>query len=100
MSTTRARILGLGTYVPSRTVTNHDLADVMETSHEWIVERSGIEERHWVQPEDGNYTMGVQAAKAALADAGMEAGEIDCIIYATLSPDYFSPDVVCWFSAS
>jgi 3-oxoacyl-[acyl-carrier-protein] synthase-3 len=91
MSTTRARILGLGTYVPSRTVTNHDLADVMETSHEWIVERSGIEERHWVQPEDGNYTMGVQAAKAALADAGMEASEIDCIIYATLSPDYFFP---------
>lgn len=91
MSTPRARILGLGTYVPARTVTNHDLSEVMETSHEWIVERSGIEQRHWVNPEDGNYTMGVKAAQAALADAGLEASEIDCIIYATLSPDYFFP---------
>jgi len=91
MTTPRARILGLGTYVPARTVTNHDLAQVMETSHDWIVERSGIEERHWVEPEDGNYTMGVKAARAALADAGIEASEIDCIVYATLSPDYFFP---------
>ncbi len=91
MSTPRARIIGLGTFVPARTVTNHDLSGVMETSHEWIVERSGIEERHWVEPEDGNYTMGVKAARAALADAQMDASEIDCIIYATLSPDYFFP---------
>lgn len=91
MSTPRARILGLGTFVPARTVTNHDLSEVMETSHEWIVERSGIEARHWVEPEDGNYTMGVKAARAALADAQMDASEIDCIIYATLSPDYFFP---------
>jgi len=91
MSTPRARILGLGTFVPARTVTNHELSGVMETSHEWIVERSGIEERHWVEPEDGNYTMGVKAARAALADAQMDASEIDCIIYATLSPDYFFP---------
>lgn len=91
MSTPRARILGLGTYVPDRIVTNHDLAEVMETSHDWIVERSGIEQRHWVQPEDGNYTMGVAAARAALADAGVDASEIDCIVYATLSPDYYFP---------
>ena len=91
MSTVRARILGLGTYVPARTVTNHDLEAVMETSHDWIVERSGIEQRHWVEPEDGNYTMGVKAARAALADAGVDASEIDCIVYATLSPDYFFP---------
>lgn len=89
--TTRARILGLGTHLPSKVVTNHDLEQVMDTSHEWIVERSGIEERRWVAPEDGNYTMGVKAAKAALEDAGCEADEIDCIIYATLSPDYFFP---------
>jgi len=91
MSTPRARILGLGTYVPSRLVTNHDLVTMMDTSHEWIVERSGIEQRYWVEPEDGNYTMGVKAARAALADAGCEASEIDCIIYATLSPDYYFP---------
>jgi 3-oxoacyl-[acyl-carrier-protein] synthase-3 len=89
--TLRARILGLGTCVPSKVVTNHDLVKMMDTSHEWIVERSGIEERRWVTPEDGNYTMGVKAARAALADAKCEAAEIDCIIYATLSPDYFFP---------
>jgi 3-oxoacyl-[acyl-carrier-protein] synthase-3 len=88
---TRSRILGLGTYVPSQVVTNHDLTKMMDTTHEWIVERSGIEERHWVDTPDGNSTMGVKAAQAALADAGCEAGEIDCIIYATLSPDYYFP---------
>lgn len=87
----RARILGLGTYVPPRVVTNHDLTQIMDTSHEWIVERSGIEERRWVDPEEGNAAMGTQAARAALADAGVDASEIDCIIYATLSPDYFFP---------
>lgn len=91
MTTARARILGLGTCVPSRVVTNQDLVQVMETSHEWIVERSGIEQRRWVEAGEGNYTMGVKAARAALADAGCEASEIDCIIYATLSPDYFFP---------
>lgn len=91
MTATRARILGLGTFVPPRTVSNHDLTQIMDTSHEWIVERSGIEERHWVDADEGNYTMGVKAARAALADAGCQASEIDCIIYATLSPDYYFP---------
>ena len=91
MAITRSRILGLGTYVPPRVVTNHDLSQMMETSHDWIVERSGIEERRWVDDAEGNYTMGVKAAKAALDDAGVEASEIDCIIYATLSPDYYFP---------
>ena len=91
MTATRARILGLGTYLPPRIVTNRDLMKIMDTSHEWIVERSGIEERRWVDRDEGNYTMGVKAARAALADAGCEAGEIDCIIYATLSPDYYFP---------
>lgn len=91
MNTARARILGLGTYLPENRVTNADLTQMMDTSHEWIVERSGIEERRWVSPEDGNYTMGIKAAKAALDDAGCAPEEIDCIIYATLSPDYFFP---------
>ena len=91
MTAPRSRILGLGTYVPSRVVTNHDLSQMMDTSHEWIVERSGVEERRWVEPGEGNSMMGVKAARAALADAGCEASEIDCIIYATLSPDYYFP---------
>lgn len=91
MAEVRSRILGLGRFLPPKVVTNHDLSEIMETSHEWIVERSGIEERRWVDPEEGNYTMGVKAARAALDDAGVEPGEIDCIIYATLSPDYYFP---------
>ena len=91
MAEVRSRILGLGRFLPPKVVTNHDLSEIMETSHEWIVERSGIEERRWVEPEEGNYTMGVKAARAALDDAGVEPGEIDCIIYATLSPDYYFP---------
>lgn len=92
MSTSpRARILGLGTYLPPKVVTNHDLTKIMDTSHEWIVERSGVEERRWVDADEGNYTMGVKAAQAAMANAGVAPGEIDCIIYATLSPDYFFP---------
>ena len=91
MRNQRARILGLGSYLPANRVSNQDLTQVMDTSHEWIVERSGIEERRWVSPEDGNYTMGVQAARAALEDAKCAPEEIDCIIYATLSPDYFFP---------
>lgn len=91
MAEVRSRILGLGRYLPPKVVTNHDLAEVMDTSHDWIVERSGIEERRWVDPEEGNYTMGVKAAREALDNAGVEPGEIDCIIYATLSPDYYFP---------
>ncbi len=92
MSAGSAFIRGLGTYVPEQVVTNHDLESLMETSHEWIVERSGIEERRWIKPgEQGNCDLAANAARAALEDAGMQAGEIDCIIYATLSPDYYFP---------
>lgn len=91
MAEIRSRILGLGGYLPPRIVTNHELAEMMDTSHEWIVERSGIEQRHWVGPEEGNYDMGLKAARAALEDAQVEAQEIDCIIYATLSPDHYFP---------
>ncbi|MGJ8668965.1 MAG: 3-oxoacyl-ACP synthase III family protein [Oceanococcus sp.] len=91
MAEVRSRILGLGGYVPPHVVTNQDLAEMMDTSHDWIVERSGIEERRWVGPEDGNYDMGLKAARLALEDAQVEADEIDCIIYATLSADHFFP---------
>ncbi len=92
MASPAACIRGLGTYVPERVVTNHDLEALMETSHDWIVERSGIEQRHWVVPgEQGNCDLAANAARAALADANMAAGDIDCIIYATLSPDHYFP---------
>ena len=88
-----SRILGVGTAIPDRVVTNNDLAAMMETSDEWIVERTGIRERHWV--EDGSGVgasdLGVQAAYKALDMAGVKKEEIDLIIFATLSPDHDFP---------
>jgi len=86
-------ILGTGHYLPERVVTNHDLSQKMDTSHEWIVERTGIEERRHVIAggEDTTATMAYQASCMALKNAGMAAEELDFIIFATLSPDYFFP---------
>jgi len=89
--THRSRILGIGTSVPKRIVTNHDLAQKMETSHEWIVERTGIEQRHWVSPGETGASLGAAAAKQALERANVDAKDVDMIIYATLSPDYNFP---------
>ena len=87
----RSRILGIGMSVPKKIVTNNDLAKVMETSHEWIVERTGIEQRHWVEPGETGASMGAEASKQAIAQAGLEPKDIDLIIYATLSPDFNFP---------
>ncbi len=87
----KSRILGIGMYVPPRVVTNHDLATKMETSHEWIVERTGIEERRWVDPPEGGAEMAVKASTEAIRRAGLAPKDIDLIIYATLSPDFNFP---------
>ena len=87
----RSRILGIGMSVPKKVVTNHDLAKLMETSHEWIVERTGIEQRHWVEPGETGATLGAAASRQALERAGIDAKEIDLIILATLSPDFNFP---------
>ncbi len=87
-----ARIAGMGFYVPDRIVTNHDLSKFMDTSDEWIRERTGIEERRWVVPgEDTTSGMGVKAAKMAISNAGLTPNDIDFIVFATLSPDYYFP---------
>jgi 3-oxoacyl-[acyl-carrier-protein] synthase III len=91
MSQYRSRILGLGAYVPPRVVTNHDLAKVMETSHDWIVERSGIEERRWVDPGESGAGMAAKACQEALDTAGVGAKDVDMLVYATLSPDHNFP---------
>jgi 3-oxoacyl-[acyl-carrier-protein] synthase-3 len=91
MTQYRSRILGLGAYVPSRVVTNHDLSQWMETSHDWIVERSGIEERRWVEPGETGASMAANAAKEAMEQAGVAPRDIDMLIYATLSPDHNFP---------
>ena len=87
----RSRLLGIGMAVPSRIVTNHDLATKMETSHEWIVERTGIEQRHWVEPGEGGAELAARASKQAIERAGIEPKDIDLLIYATLSPDFNFP---------
>ena len=87
-----SRISGLGFYVPDNTVTNDDLSKIMDTSDEWIQERTGIKERRHVIPgQDTTSTMGVKAAKLAIADAGLTVEDIDFIVFATLSPDYYFP---------
>ncbi len=87
----RTRILSTGMRVPDRVVTNDELAGLMETSDEWIRQRSGIVERRWVEPGEGGSDLGAAASAMALERAGMQPEEIDCIIVATLSPDHFFP---------
>ena len=93
----RSVIKSTGRYLPERVVTNQDLTQRMETSDEWIRQRTGIEERRWV-PEEGNVgasDLGFEASKIALKKAGWEAKDIDLIIFATLSPDIFFPGSGC-----
>ncbi len=89
----KSKILGLGKYVPDNIVTNNDLTKYMDTNDQWIRERTGIEQRRWAVPGDGNTTatMGVKAAKIALERARLSPKDIDFIVFATLSPDYYFP---------
>jgi 3-oxoacyl-[acyl-carrier-protein] synthase III len=87
----RSRILGIGMNVPSRVVTNHELATKMETSHEWIIERTGIEERRWVEPGEAGSDLATKASREAIERAGLQPKDIDLIVYATLSPDFNFP---------
>lgn len=88
----RSRIAGIGMYVPQQVVTNQDLKAYMDTSDEWIQERTGIRERRYAhRTEETTTTMGVEAAKMAIERAGTTAAEIDFIVFATLSPDYYFP---------
>ncbi|OQX64314.1 MAG: 3-oxoacyl-ACP synthase [Desulfococcus sp. 4484_241] len=93
----RTLIRGTGRYVPERVVTNDDLAQWMETSDEWIRQRTGIEQRHWVSEtgETGTSDLGLKASKTALERAGWKPEDIDLIIFATLSPDIFFPGSGC-----
>ncbi|SHF18639.1 3-oxoacyl-ACP synthase III family protein [Flavisolibacter ginsengisoli] len=88
----RSVIAGIGMYVPSQVVTNEDLTKYMETSDAWIQERTGIKERRFAhRTEETTTTMGVEAAKMAMKRAGVNAEDIDFIVFATLSPDYYFP---------
>jgi len=84
--TMRARITGTGMYVPERVVTNHDLARLMDTSDEWIRQRTGIEERRFIEEGQTPVDLAEAASRRALAAAQLEPDEVDCIVLATLSP--------------
>ena len=87
-----SKIAGIGFFVPEKVVTNHDLAKLMNTSDEWIQERTGIVERRYAEKhKESTSTLGTKAAKIAIERAGITAKDVDFIIFATLSPDYYFP---------
>ena len=88
-------ILGLGCYVPEKVLTNHDLEKIVETSDEWIVERTGIKNRHIAAEGEATSDMSVIAAERALADAGVSPEEIELVIVATASADHAFPSTAC-----
>ncbi|NDV12170.1 beta-ketoacyl-ACP synthase III [Crenobacter caeni] len=92
---TFSRILGTGSYLPSKVLTNAMLAEQVETSDEWIVSRTGIRERRVAAPDQKTSDLALEAARAALDNAGVEAGEIDLIIVATTTPDMVFPSTAC-----
>ena len=91
MTVLRSVVLGCGSYLPSQTLTNFDLAQRVDTSDEWIVQRTGIRERHIAAPGELTSDLGIAAARAALAHAGVEAQSIDLIVLATSTPDNTFP---------
>ncbi|MGO4822487.1 MULTISPECIES: 3-oxoacyl-ACP synthase III family protein [unclassified Flavobacterium] len=87
-----SKIAGLGYYVPSNVVTNDDLSKIIDTNDEWIQERTGIQERrHIIRGEDTTTSMGVKAAEIAIERSGVAKEDIDFVVFATLSPDYYFP---------
>ena len=91
----RAKISAIGSYVPPKVVTNDDLAKSIDTTHEWIVERTGIVERHIVEPGTPTSELAARAATDLLRKRGIEADEIELIIVVTVTPDMFFPATAC-----
>lgn len=87
----RTEFVATGYHVPERVVTNDDLSRLMDTSDEWIVQRSGIRERHWVSPGETGVSLAREAACRALASAALRPTDLDCIVYCTCTPDHFEP---------
>ena len=91
MAQTYARIRSVGRYLPPKVVKNADLEKLMDTSDEWIQQRSGIKERRYAESSVATHELGLQAAQDALSKANLEATDIDFVLVATLSPDHFFP---------
>ncbi len=87
----RVALIGIGSHVPDRVMSNEEIATMVETSDEWIAQRTGIRERRIAAASDSSATLGAEAARRALLSAGIDAGELDLIVAATASPDYYFP---------
>ena len=95
----KSMIMGMGSAIPGKVLTNHDLEKMVDTSDKWIRERTGIEKRHILEEGKTNSDLAVGAAQQALEDAGMSAEELECIIVATITPDSFFPSTSCQVQA-
>jgi 3-oxoacyl-[acyl-carrier-protein] synthase-3 len=94
-----SRIIGTGSYLPPKVVTNDDLAKLMDTTDEWIRTRTGIRQRHIAEPSQASSDLGVEASRAALFAARLVPQDIDLIIVATATPDYIFPSTACIMQA-
>src|SRR3989338_647557 len=86
-----ARLIGTGSYLPEKILTNQDLESMVETTDEWITTRTGISERRLAHDDEFTSSMGIEAAKRALVNAQVDPNEIDLILVATCTPDYLFP---------
>ena len=91
----KAKITAVGCYTPPNLLTNDDLSKMVDTNDQWILERTGIRQRHIAPPEMATSDMAVEAAKIALENAGVEPEEIDCILLCTVTPDTMFPSTAC-----
>jgi len=92
----RSEILATGMYVPPNLFKNEDLSTMMDTSDEWIRQRTGIEQRYWVSPNQSTSDLAFEAAKKAIENAKIDKNEIDCLMLATLTPDHEFPGTACF----
>ncbi|KMY67999.1 3-oxoacyl-ACP synthase [Desulfocarbo indianensis] len=93
------RLAGSGSYLPEKILTNHDLEKTLDTSHEWIVKRTGVEERRMAAPSEATSDLALKASRQALQAAGIEAKDLDYIIVATITPDTCCPSAANWLQA-
>ena len=96
MNKSLVKIIGVGSYVPEKILTNFDIEKMVDTSDEWIVTRSGIRERHIAREDEAASDLGLKAARKAIEDAGIEPSDVDLIITATITPDMFFPSTACF----
>lgn len=95
----RTRIAGTGYYLPENILSNHDLEKLVETNHDWIVERTGIHRRHIVAQGEATSDLALRACKAALQDASMTPHDLDCILFCTVTPDQPMPASACFLQS-